>query len=289
MTRTALALDHVAAGEKTSGPAARRALTAAAQTPHFEGRIVPKTFAKKAAKFLTQDGVALFDNPDALLVCAVKRDNALCEPDPGATAPRQYDCRPGCGNTVRTDTHARLLRERADEIDKLAAHTPEPIGKRLRTNAGQLRATADAHNAAAHPAEPWHESAAPRRTDPHPRGDGPAPLGQATASSRSLTVVALAAEAGVHRMALLKRHVDLKNESYERVRNETQQIPGTEKRLRETVTKLKRTIAEERTGIQEFRDLVTRLILASAVLTQGKAASAEPASDNVIPLPRSTM
>ncbi|MFI6730959.1 hypothetical protein NRF20_05825 [Streptomyces sp. R-74717] len=112
--------------------------------------------------------------------------------------------------------------------------------------------------------------------------------GQATASNGSLTVVALAAEAGVHRMALLKRHVDLKNEFYERVRNETQQIPETEKRLRETVTKLKKTIAEQRTEIQELRDLVTRLTLASAVLTQGKAASAEPASDNVIPFPRST-
>ncbi|WP_234345750.1 hypothetical protein [Streptomyces sp. NRRL F-5755] len=87
------------------------------------------------------------------MVCAFRRDNGLCEPDPGATAPRQYDCCPGCGNTVRTDTHARFLRERADEIDKLAAHTPEPIGKRLRTNADQLRATADAHDAAAHPAE----------------------------------------------------------------------------------------------------------------------------------------
>ncbi|MER7693834.1 hypothetical protein [Streptomyces sp. NPDC097610] len=112
--------------------------------------------------------------------------------------------------------------------------------------------------------------------------------GQATASNGSLTVVALAAEAGVHRMALLKRHVDLKNEFYERVRTETQQIPETEKRLRETVTKLKKTIAEQRTEIQELRDLVTRLTLASAVLTQGKAASAEPASDNVIPFPRST-
>ncbi|MFC8708986.1 hypothetical protein ACFUCQ_03470 [Streptomyces sp. NPDC057197] len=112
--------------------------------------------------------------------------------------------------------------------------------------------------------------------------------GQATASNGSLTVVALAAEADVHRMALLKRHVDLKNEFYERVRTETQQIPETEKRLRETVTKLKKTIAEQRTEIQELRALVTRLTLASAVLTQGKAASAEPASDNVIPFPKST-
>ncbi|MFV5998926.1 hypothetical protein ACNPQM_43110, partial [Streptomyces sp. NPDC056231] len=77
---------------------------------------------------------------------------------------------------------------------------------------------------------------------------------------------------------LLKRHLDLKNEFYECVRNETQQTPETETRLRETVTKLKKTVAEQRTEIQELRDLVTRPTLASAVLTQGKAASAGPAS-----------
>lgn len=54
--------------------------------------------------------------------------------------------------------------------------------------------------------------------------------GQAIASNGSLTIVALAAEAGVHRMALMKRHADLKNEFYERVRSETQQIPEPEKR-----------------------------------------------------------
>ncbi|WP_328890558.1 hypothetical protein [Streptomyces sp. NBC_00316] len=95
----------------------------------------------------------LFDNPDAMLICAFKRDNALCEPDPDATAPRQYDCRPGCGNAVRTDTHARQLLARADEIDQLAASTPGPLGKRLRINANKLRATADTHDATAQPAE----------------------------------------------------------------------------------------------------------------------------------------
>ncbi|WP_436800909.1 hypothetical protein [Streptomyces avermitilis] len=44
--------------------------------------------------------------------------------------------------------------------------------------------------------------------------------GQAAASNGSLTVKALAEEAGVHRMALLKRHADLKNAFYERVRND---------------------------------------------------------------------
>lgn len=109
--------------------------------------------------------------------------------------------------------------------------------------------------------------------------------GQATASNGSLTVVALAAEANVHRMALLKRHVDLKNEFYERVRVETHQVPETEKRLRETVTKLRKTIANQRAEIEELRQQVTRLALASAVLTQQDDRQAEhaPAPDNVVP------
>ncbi|MFF9051556.1 integrase [Streptomyces erythrochromogenes] len=145
--------DRIAAGERISGPAARRAVTAAATTPRFEGRIVTTTFARKAAKFLARDGVVLYDNPDAFLICAFKHDNALCEPDPGATAPRQYACQSGCGNTVRTDTHARQMRDRAGVIDQLAAAAPEKIAKRLQLNASRLRATADTHDATAQTAE----------------------------------------------------------------------------------------------------------------------------------------
>ncbi|MFI6690120.1 hypothetical protein [Streptomyces sp. NPDC050485] len=109
--------------------------------------------------------------------------------------------------------------------------------------------------------------------------------GQATASNGSLTVLALAAEAGVHRMALLKRHADLKNEFYERVRVETKQIEN-EKRLRETVTKLRKTLANKEAELQELRQLVTNLTLASAVLTQRSESSPGPglAPGNVIPL-----
>ncbi|EST18508.1 hypothetical protein [Streptomyces roseochromogenus] len=95
----------------------------------------------------------LYDNPDAMLICPFKRDTALCEPDPGATAPRQYDCRPGCGNAVRTDTHARHLRERADELDRPATAAPGPVGRRLSANADRLRETAAAHDATAQPAK----------------------------------------------------------------------------------------------------------------------------------------
>uniref|UniRef100_UPI003F496EE2 hypothetical protein n=1 Tax=Streptomyces chartreusis TaxID=1969 RepID=UPI003F496EE2 len=114
--------------------------------------------------------------------------------------------------------------------------------------------------------------------------------GQATTSNGSLTVVALAAEAGVHRMALLRRHVDLKNEFYERVRTETRQVPESERRLRETVTKLEKTIANQKAEIEELRQQVTRLTLASAVLTQeidGRTGRAS-VPDNIVPFPRST-
>ncbi|MFD9409390.1 hypothetical protein ACFWBN_20565 [Streptomyces sp. NPDC059989] len=114
--------------------------------------------------------------------------------------------------------------------------------------------------------------------------------GQATASNGSLTVVALATEAGVHRMALMKRHADLKSEFYERVRKETQQVPEAEKRLRETVAKLKKTITNQNEELEELRQLVTRLTLASAVLAQEQRSAPDPvpAPDNVIPFRPST-
>lgn len=145
--------DRLAAGERISGPAARRAVTAAIQALRFEGRIVTKNFARQAAACLARDGLVLFDNLEACLICVFKRDIALCEPGPGATAPSQHDCRPGCGNAVRTDSHALDLRKSAARADQLAAHAPEAIARRLRAAADRDRATADAHDATAQPAE----------------------------------------------------------------------------------------------------------------------------------------
>ncbi|MEU4115837.1 hypothetical protein AB0F71_15240 [Kitasatospora sp. NPDC028055] len=113
--------------------------------------------------------------------------------------------------------------------------------------------------------------------------------GQATVSNGSLTVVALAAEAGVHRMALMKRHADLKEEFYERVRAETKQVPEAEARLRKSVTKLKERVSdltEENTGL---KDQVTHLALAGAVLADRlrKAEEAAQLPDNVVRFPKS--
>ncbi|MEU6181582.1 hypothetical protein ABZ830_27915 [Streptomyces coeruleorubidus] len=111
------------------------------------------------------------------------------------------------------------------------------------------------------------------------------PNGQPTASNGSLTIVALAVEADVHRMALMKRHADLKNEFYERVRTETKQMPESERRLRETVSKLKKTLANKEAELQELRQQVTLLTLASAVLTHKVEPESEPSpvADNVVP------
>jgi len=108
--------------------------------------------------------------------------------------------------------------------------------------------------------------------------------GTATASNGSLTVAALAVEADVHRMALLKRHTDLKTEFYERVRTETQQIPETEQKLRDAVDQLQKTITTQRTEIEHLRQRVTNLTRASAVLTQtsGPPPGLDTTADNVV-------
>jgi hypothetical protein len=247
--------DRLAAGEQISGPAARRALAAVAEAPRFEGRLVTKNFTRQATDYLARDGLVLFDNPDGCLICVFKRDTALCEPGPGATAPAQHDCRPGCGNAVRTDQHAHDLRERASRADQLAAHAPAPVARRLRAAADRDRATADAHDTTHRPGRrgpgmnQQHQDERTRIRDATER----VLAGQPVASDGALTVVALAAEAGVHRMALIKRHADLKSEFYQRVRTQTQQVTDEERRLRQAVAKVRQTIADQREEIRGLR------------------------------------
>lgn len=107
--------------------------------------------------------------------------------------------------------------------------------------------------------------------------------GQATVSNGSMTTTALAAEAGVHRMALYKRHADLKNEFEERVRTETKQIPETEKRLRETVATLKKSVSDQTEEIKDLRQQLARLALASAVLIHEQGALPPPLEPGRIP------
>ncbi|MET8218823.1 hypothetical protein [Streptomyces hirsutus] len=109
--------------------------------------------------------------------------------------------------------------------------------------------------------------------------------GQPICSDGSLTVVALAAEAGVHRMALQKRHADLKEEFYARVRTETHQTPEVEKRLRKEVVRLKEALKDSRAAAAESRHRAEQMALAAAVLILRQPDSQDqPSPDNVIPL-----
>ncbi|WP_030299399.1 hypothetical protein [Streptomyces katrae] len=109
--------------------------------------------------------------------------------------------------------------------------------------------------------------------------------GQPTCSNGSLTAVALAAEAGVHRMALQKLHADLKEEFYARVRSETHQTPEVEKRLRKEVVRLKEALKDSRDAEAKSRHRAEQMALAAAVLILRRPDNQDhPVPDNVIPL-----
>lgn len=262
--------DRLAAGEKISGAAARRALTAAVQAPRFEGRTVTQKFAKQAADYLARDGLVLFDNPDASLICVFRRDNALSNQALTQTPRTSSTAAPAAGTpSVSTDTQTNCWKRPTASANL----RPLPLSRwpgacaLLPSNiAPPLTPTTPPLN----PPRPCHDRAIHRRACTYPRS-------QPSASDGALTVVALAAEAGVHRMALQKRHADLKHEFYERVRTETKQLPESEKRLRKTVSDLKETVAAQKAEIATLRHQVTQLALVNAILTRQRH---EPKKDS---------
>ncbi len=90
--------------------------------------------------------------------------------------------------------------------------------------------------------------------------------GTAENSNGALTIVALAHEAGVSRNALTQRHTDLKNEFYTRVR-EHGGPSEVEERLRKTITRLRNTIANKNTELEQLRADVPALVRTINVLT----------------------
>ncbi|MEU9074553.1 hypothetical protein AB0D22_07705 [Kitasatospora sp. NPDC048538] len=106
-------------------------------------------------------------------------------------------------------------------------------------------------------------------------------------SNGALTIVALAQEADVPRNALTQRHLDLKNEFYERVR-QCGATPDVETRLRATIVKLKTTIANKNADLNRLRADVPALVRVINQLSlenqQLREALARP-DPNVIPFP----
>ncbi|WP_415853488.1 hypothetical protein [Sinomonas sp. G460-2] len=71
-------------------------------------------------------------------------------------------------------------------------------------------------------------------------------------SNGAMTVVALAAEAGVPRNALTQRHLDLKNLFYEKLRARGE-MPDSERRLRRETARLKRLREDDRELIRQLK------------------------------------
>ncbi|MFF7019915.1 integrase [Streptomyces klenkii] len=130
-------------GVGISGPAARRAIHASATAPQFQGTVIT---TRTARRILGNSDLAVYDNPNTLLMCVYNRDRALCHRDGVKETPSLDRCVSSCGNIARTDHHADQLRQRATALETRARRLPGPLGERLRGNAARLREIADEHD-----------------------------------------------------------------------------------------------------------------------------------------------
>jgi hypothetical protein len=136
--------EDLAAGGAVSGPAARRAINAAAQAPAFTGAIIT---ARDARNLLGNPALAVHDNPGGLLLCVYDPHKALCLREGQQDTPSLDRCVATCANISRTDHHAAQLVGKAELLEKQAAGlAPEPLAERLRARAGILRAHAEQHH-----------------------------------------------------------------------------------------------------------------------------------------------
>jgi hypothetical protein len=144
VVETAAALrEDVEGGAGVSGPAAGRALRAAAVAARFEGVMLTPAGARK---LMENKDVVVYDNPHAAVLCLHKRETALCNRDGARDTPTLDRCVPRCGNIAHTDRQATQLRERADALDAQAGYVPQPVGDRMRATAARLRELADKHD-----------------------------------------------------------------------------------------------------------------------------------------------
>jgi hypothetical protein len=85
-------------------------------------------------------------------------------------------------------------------------------------------------------------------------------------SDGALTIVALAAEAGIKRHILTHRHTDLKEEFYARVRAQNR-IPESEKRLRDQLEATQRRLADLNEHSRQQQQTIEALARIVNVLT----------------------
>ncbi|MGW6389833.1 integrase [Streptomyces sp. NPDC055103] len=136
--------EGLAEGAGLSGPAARRAIHAAAQVPTFAGSI---RTARQAQDILRNPVLAVHDNPHAYLMCVYNREKALCHRTTAADTPSLDRCVSSCVNITRTDQHAAEMTWQAESLEKQAASesVPLPLADRIRDQADRLRMLVEHH------------------------------------------------------------------------------------------------------------------------------------------------
>jgi hypothetical protein len=90
--------EDLAAGGAVSGPAARRAINAAAQAPAYAGAIIT---ARDARNLLGNPALAVHDNPRSLLLCVYDPHKALCRREGQQDTPSLDRCVATCANISR--------------------------------------------------------------------------------------------------------------------------------------------------------------------------------------------
>jgi hypothetical protein len=171
----------------------------------------------------------LFSNPDlqiypgAGMTCVFDPQRAACRIDRDDADTRRTpdlsDCRAHCANIARTDRDIDALRDQAAQLAEVAndAIAPEPRTVRYRHELGRLRTLIDEHA---------HGKPTPMADSDAERAAIRAAMqrlldGTPKRSTGALSVLQLAAEAGMKRWLLTHKHTDLADEFRNRV-----QAPG---------------------------------------------------------------
>ncbi|MGW2725509.1 hypothetical protein [Streptomyces sp. NPDC001492] len=94
---------------------------------------------------MSNPDLAVYDNPNSLLMCVYKADKALCRREGTKSVPSLDRCVNTCANIARTDQQADELRQRASELQRRARHVPHALAQRFLTNSARLLEAADQH------------------------------------------------------------------------------------------------------------------------------------------------
>jgi len=262
-------------GGGVSGPAARRLADAARHAATRYERLFLSP--RQARALLAEPTLQVHDSPGAFLACNYDPAKALCHPsrEVGSTPghPALDRCDPACANIPRTDDHitaltAEIARLRTESASPLL---PGPISQRPAGRAAVLdrprsRTGEDHRTARPHPHNPGRPRCPPMSaTRSKPPGDRLL-NGTPLRSDGKLTIVSLAAEAGVKRHVLTHKHTDLKGLFNARVKAQ-HSVPASETALRGQNAELRRKLDDMRAERDEYKQAADALARALNVLT----------------------